>query len=108
MLHPRMTVASVWHWRHGAGEEALWEEPEQEQDNRAAQLHRKLMSPDRHRRRTAEEIRRGMEQKLARARSRRDELDSVLRRRMARAEAGRQVSLPLPDTRMLFVEQGKA
>ena len=71
-----------------AGDEEAW----QAQDNdRAAQLHRKLMSPERHRRRTPLEIQRGMEAKLARAQHRREEMGSKMRRRMAQAEAGRQV-----------------
>lgn len=71
-----------------AGDEEAWQA---QQDNRAAQLHRKLMSPDRHRRRTPLEIQRGMEAKLARAQHRREEMGSKMRRRMAQAEAGRQV-----------------
>ena len=71
-----------------AGDEEAWQA---QQDVRAAQLHRKLMSPERHRRRTPLEIQRGMEAKLARAQHRREEMGSKMRRRMAQAEAGRQV-----------------
>ena len=81
-------VINVTDPRCPAGDEEAWQA---QQDDRAAQLHRKLMSPERHRRRTPLEIQRGMEAKLARAQHRREEMGSKMRRRMAQAEAGRQV-----------------